>query len=260
LRSPLKFFLLVFALSIPFWMIGAVTDMQLLPGLPVSALAAFCPLMAALVLVYRETRSAGVIDLLRRAFDYRRIRGVAWYAPIFLLMPAVSLVAYGLMRLLEMPLPTPQFPVRVATLMFLAFLVAGMGEELGWSGYAIDPMQDRWSALQAGILLGLVGALWHIAPLPGMGGRDPGSIPRYLMKGLTGRPRDTRKRFSNRAGCDRVHAAAPAPERLICASERITRKMPGSTMQTGDKNESESSIRAGTARGSGVRGGHLARR
>jgi membrane protease YdiL (CAAX protease family) len=106
-----------------------------------------------------------VIDLLRRAFDYRRIRGVVWYVPIFLLMPAVSLVAYALMRLLDMPLPTPQFPTRVAALMFLAFLAAAMGEELGWSGYAIDPMQERWSALQAGILLGLVGALWHIVPL-----------------------------------------------------------------------------------------------
>jgi hypothetical protein len=36
-RSPLTFFLLVFALAIPFLMIGAVTGIQLLPGLPVAA-------------------------------------------------------------------------------------------------------------------------------------------------------------------------------------------------------------------------------
>jgi hypothetical protein len=33
-RSPLEFFLLVFALAVPFWWIGAVTRLQLLPGLP----------------------------------------------------------------------------------------------------------------------------------------------------------------------------------------------------------------------------------
>jgi len=42
-RSPLKFFLLVFVLSIPFWLIGAVTRLQLLQALPVSSLMVFCP-------------------------------------------------------------------------------------------------------------------------------------------------------------------------------------------------------------------------
>ncbi len=69
------------------------------------------------------------------------------------------------MRLMGLPLPTPQFPVLAAPVMFLAFFVAALGEELGWSGYAIDPMQDRWNALQASILLGLVWATWHIVPL-----------------------------------------------------------------------------------------------
>jgi membrane protease YdiL (CAAX protease family) len=49
--------------------------------------------------------------------------------------------------------------------MFLLSLGAGLGEELGWSGYALDPMQARWHALQAGILLGLVWAVWHWVPL-----------------------------------------------------------------------------------------------
>ncbi len=36
------------------------------------------------------------------------------------------------------------------------------GEELGLTGYAIDPMQQRYSALKSGILLGLVWAGYHI--------------------------------------------------------------------------------------------------
>jgi CAAX protease family protein len=60
-------------------------------------------------------------------------------------------------------------------MMFLGFFVAGLGEELGWSGYAIDPMQDRWNALQAGVVLGVVGAAWHIIPLL-QAHRSPGWI------------------------------------------------------------------------------------
>jgi len=163
-RSLLKFFLLVFALSIPLWLIGAVTPLQLLPGLPVSSLMAFCPLIAASILVYREGKTTGVTDLLKRSFDYRRIRAKVWYVPTVLLMPGIAVLAYGLMRLLQLPLPTPQFPVLSALVMFLAFFVAALGEEVGWTGYAIDPMQDRWNALQASILLGLVWATWHIVP------------------------------------------------------------------------------------------------
>jgi membrane protease YdiL (CAAX protease family) len=123
------------------------------------------PVTAASILVYRENKTAGVIDWLKRSFDYKRIRAKVWYAPIVLLMPGVTVLTYGLMRWMGLPLPAPQFPVLAALAMFLAFFVAALGEELGWSGYVIDPMQARWGALEASILLGLVWAAWHYVPL-----------------------------------------------------------------------------------------------
>jgi uncharacterized protein len=164
-RSPLTFFALVFGLSFPFWLMGAATDLQLMPGLSVSALMAFCPMVAALMLVHRERRTAGVTELLRRSFDFKRIKAKRWYAPILLLMAGVNVAVYGLMRWMDMPLPPPQFQLPAAALMLVAFFVGALGEELGWSGYATDPMQDRWNALQTGVLLGLVGVLWHLVPL-----------------------------------------------------------------------------------------------
>jgi uncharacterized protein len=164
--SPLKFFLLVFALSVPFWLIGALTGLELLPGLPVSSLGAFCPLLAALILVYRENKTIGVTELLKRSFDYKRISAKVWYIPIFLLMPGVMVLSYGLMRLLGLPLPNPHYPTVLAVLlMSFAFFIAALGEELGWSGYVTDLLQVRWNALQASLLLGLVGATWHIVSL-----------------------------------------------------------------------------------------------
>ena len=78
-------------------------------------------------------------------------------------MPGINVVVYGLMRWIGMPLPAPQVSVLPALLMSLAFFVGALGEELGWSGYALDPMQDRWSAVRAGITLGVVAVIWHRA-------------------------------------------------------------------------------------------------
>ena len=104
-RSPLAFFTLVFALAIPFWVIGGMTGLQLLPGLPVTALMAVCPELAALILAYRKNRSVGVTTLLKRAFDYKRITDKIWYAPILLLMPAVMVLSFRVIRLTGTPVP-----------------------------------------------------------------------------------------------------------------------------------------------------------
>lgn len=163
-QSPLTFVLLVFGLSVPFWVAGALTD-QLMPGLSVSALMAFCPMMAACVLMYRRNGASGLADLLSRSIDFKRVTSLAWYVPALLLMPAVSVLVYALMRWMEMPVPEPQLPVMASLLMFIGFLFLALGEELGWTAYLLDPLQIRWNALQAALILGVVSVMWHLVPL-----------------------------------------------------------------------------------------------
>lgn len=164
-RSPLMFFLLVFALSLPFWLAGALASFQLLPALPVSALMFLCPVMAAAIFVYRENKSAGVKELLKRSFDFKRVKAKIWYGPIILLMPYIMVLSYGAIRLMGVPIPAPQFSVVTALVLFVVFFIGALGEELGWSGYAIDPLQERFGALWGALLLGVVWAVWHYVPL-----------------------------------------------------------------------------------------------
>jgi len=70
--------------------------------------------------------------------------------------------------------------------MLLVFFIAGLGEELGWMGYAIEPMQARSNALQAGILLGLAWAAWHIIPVLEVG-RTPVWIAWQCLSWVSGR-------------------------------------------------------------------------
>jgi membrane protease YdiL (CAAX protease family) len=48
---------------------------------------------------------------------------------------------------------------------FGLFFVGALGEEVGWQGYAIGPLQSRWNALTASVILGIVWAAWHVVPL-----------------------------------------------------------------------------------------------
>ena len=86
-RSPSAFFLLVYGLSIPLWIVETKIDVDRLP-LDFSItdiLAAFTPLIAASILVYKEDGRAGIKTLFRRIFDGDRIVRKVWYVPIILL-------------------------------------------------------------------------------------------------------------------------------------------------------------------------------
>lgn len=166
-RPSFKFFLLVFVLSIPLWILGSVAEdiTKVLPTkLPISSLMAFCPMLAAMILVYKERKLSGVKELLKRAFDHKKIKKKIWYIPIIFLMPSIILMSYWFMKITGAMLPEPQTPLLFAFISFFIFLIAAIGEEVGWSGYAIDPMQNKWGALKASIILGLVWAIWHIIP------------------------------------------------------------------------------------------------
>jgi membrane protease YdiL (CAAX protease family) len=163
-RRPLAFFALVFALAVPFWLIGGALGWVLLPGLPVTALMAICPGIAALILVRNEDGSAGVTALLKRGIDTTRIRAL-WYAPILLLMPCIMVLAFAMQRVMGVAVPVPDVSIASALLLCLLFFAGAFCEELGWSGYVTDPLQDRWGVLPAAILLGAVWATFHFVAL-----------------------------------------------------------------------------------------------
>lgn len=164
-RSIIQYFLLTFALMIPFWVLGTLTERQLLPGLPIAALGVLCPTIAALIRVNQTDKRAGVVALLRRAFDIKHIKDKRWYAPILLLLPVTSVLSFGVLRLMGVPVPVPQLAIVPTLMLCVLFFVSALSEELGWSGYALDLMQSRWGALKASVILGLVWSVYHYVAL-----------------------------------------------------------------------------------------------
>lgn len=174
-RSPWAFFILVYALSTPFWVINAVNPVFIpIDNLPLTdVIATFIPMVAACMLVYREEKLEGVKRLLMRAFDLKRIIRKTWYMPVFLLMPIIYVLSYWIMRLIGIPLPEEWHVPLQTPLILAAFLFAAAGEELGYMGYAIDPLQERWSALASCLVMGAIHAIWHYPSMIQMG-QSPG--------------------------------------------------------------------------------------
>src|SRR5512136_2900247 len=98
-----------------------------------------------------------MVELLKRAIDYRRIKSKIWFLAIFLLIPFTVLVQYAFTSALRLPVSSLYFPGWWPFLVVIIF-IAAIGEELGWMGYVFEPMQKRLDALGASILLGIVWA------------------------------------------------------------------------------------------------------
>jgi hypothetical protein len=175
-------------LSVPLWPVGVLFNGLLdkgAPAYPIVNLAwhvglAFVPMAAALILARRDSGREGVKRLLKLPFDARRMARKAWLGPILLLFPVLMLVEYSWLHLAGRPLPGlagadgPYIPV-----FFAVFFAAGIGEELGWTGYAFDPLQERWGALGAAAVLGIASVGLHLVPLV-IDGHPPAWIAWHL--------------------------------------------------------------------------------
>lgn len=159
------FFALVYLISIPFWLVSALTSATLSTDLPVSALMAVSPALAAIMLSYRERGSSGVAALLERLVQFYRGRAGRWYIAAVLLPIAIAVLTYAMLSVSGAQLPSLHFPLRAALGSSIAFLIAATFEELGWSGFATDPLQSRIGVSGASIVIGVVWATWHWIPL-----------------------------------------------------------------------------------------------
>ena len=165
----LSYILIVFGISGIFWVIGPLVENLINKGIPIdlplSSLMIISPITATLIIVYKEYGSSGVGDLLRRAFDFRRIENKKWYFVILCIMPSLMLLEYLILILLGRELPKLHWPGLSSLAFIPIFFIAAFFEEIGWQGYLFDHLNERWNALNASMFVGGVWALWHIVPL-----------------------------------------------------------------------------------------------
>ena len=100
--------------------------------------------------------------LLFRVFDFQRIARTRWYIPALLLGPLIFALSVGWMELLDAPIQSAMLPILALPAVFAFVFLLAAGEEVGWMGYAAEPLQARHGALRAALILGVIWALWHL--------------------------------------------------------------------------------------------------
>jgi len=162
------FFLLTFAITWGLQVPGVLAGWGVLPGdprsyLPFAGLGLLGPGAAALVFAHREGGRAGVKALLAPLLRWRV--GLGWYA--LAVLPAVALGALlYLLNLAGRHGPIAYLPT-MGGVVFGVFV--SVVEEVGWRGYALPRLQQRWGGFAASGLLGVVWYLWHLPMFAAVG-------------------------------------------------------------------------------------------
>ncbi|MFI7700600.1 CPBP family intramembrane glutamic endopeptidase [Nonomuraea sp. NPDC049480] len=186
-RTPGVFIALVFALAVPFWLVGAFSGS--IPGmpmeLPVSALMVVCPIVAAVILLRRQDGRGATRRLLLKSLAPGGMRRTPWLVTAFLLVPAIGLVAFGLASIGGIPAGTHASLLATPAL-FATFFVAAACEEAGWMGYAAEGLRQRWGASGTGVVLGVAWGAWHLVPLV-QAGRSPWWIGWWFLSTVAAR-------------------------------------------------------------------------
>jgi len=164
--SPAAFFALTFLLSVPIYVLNSLAYLNIVGrpqmGAVYISLLTATPIASASILMFRSHGIRGLKQLLGRIFDFKRIAKSRWYVVIVFLTPVIFLLSLGVMIVSGAPISPALAPLVALPAVFPFLFLLGAGEEVGWMGYAFEPMERRSGALRAALVLGMVWAFWHV--------------------------------------------------------------------------------------------------
>jgi uncharacterized protein len=197
LKQLITYFVLAYLISWVIWLplYGHIFGLTDLPEIPFNhAIGGLGPLIASILTTWFFLKTDGIKTLLTRCFQIKPLiyLAIALFSP-FVLAIGAALISYAIDSTpLQFSglLTSKEFPQWNLLSFFTYNLVFfGMGEEVGWRGFALPRFQNNLNALTASIVLTLLWALWHL-PLffyrPGYTSMDWMGIMGWVFSLLTG--------------------------------------------------------------------------
>jgi membrane protease YdiL (CAAX protease family) len=113
------------------------------------------PSVASIIMTVVIDGRTGLRDLCSRMGRFQV--GIRWYGVALLTVPVLVLA----LLLTLTALVSPTFAPSLNVMGMVIGLAAGFFEEIGWTGFALPNMQRKYTALTAGLLLGVLWGGWH---------------------------------------------------------------------------------------------------
>jgi len=164
-RTLVPFLVLTFGLT---WGIAALLILfsdqivaifgEITPSNPLFILAVYSPGLASVVLVLRHYGIKGLASFFRRLTLWRM--SLAWWLFLILGIPVIFYAGAALKGTVGDTFPFSPWTQVFPALAFALFL--GPIEEFGWRGLALPLFQRRFNPFWAGLILGIIWAVWHI--------------------------------------------------------------------------------------------------
>lgn len=165
-ESITSFFILTFIITIPTYILIGLVGLNIIlsPDMVFAflPLAVLSPICSALILTYRQDGWVAVKKLLKRIFDFKRVKNKIWYIPTLLLMPLLFLLVWGVSNLLGLELNVAPFPLIAVPILLIMYFFTAFTENTGWMGFAFEPMREKLGITKAALLLGLIWGCWHV--------------------------------------------------------------------------------------------------
>ena len=180
LTSLIKQYSVVIFCSLTIALTFAITLLPL-PGEAVAVVMVFIPALIALTLTALSEGKSGVKSLLGKLTQWRISLKWVIIALVlaFVMRLTMCLIALGLGMIPAIQL-RPGGPATF-TLLAVVFFVFAIPEELGWRGYALPKLLERYMPLVAGLVVGVLWGSLHLALLlPGMMNEGVAPLPTVL--------------------------------------------------------------------------------
>lgn len=160
--SLIAFFALTYALMWAcFFTVAFRVPGTTLLGHTLLLLGTFAPSLSALFLTWRAQGRTGVQDLLGGIFKWEV--NARWYVFAIGYIAAIKLAVALLHRVLTGAWPTfGDLPWHIMAIAIIFSTPVQAGEEIGWRGYALPRLEQRFGLAWASVLLGVIWAVWHL--------------------------------------------------------------------------------------------------
>ena len=166
----MAFYMVVLGIALPIWGLSLFVGVIGTLKVPVTDLMlGFVPLVAAAILVFRAEGSGGLITFLKSAFDLRKLMRSKWFAAALLLAPLIYTLTTISLWLAGHRGGSRTSLDALPWLTVVMFLLA-VGEEAGWTGYLLDPLQARFGALGASLIIAVPWWAGHLPSILQIGG------------------------------------------------------------------------------------------